>query len=99
MQNQTQTTGAADTPTRASSSNVDLRCALTLARVALQTLTDLDPEAALAVHDALGYEIETARAEASPDALAVIAILSDVRTHLLGEDAQATGEDNAWYID
>ncbi len=101
MQNQPQTTGAPDALEYASpsASGVDVRCALTLARVALQTLTDLNPEAASAVDDALGHEIEVARSESSPDALAVIAILSDVRARLLGDDAQTTSQDNAWYID
>jgi hypothetical protein len=101
MQNQSEKTGASAAPAAASpsSANVDLRCALTLARVALQTLTDLNPEAASAVNDALGHEIETARVDSGPDTLAVIAILADVRARLLGEDVQATGEDGAWYID
>jgi hypothetical protein len=101
MKNQAQTTGAADaTPHTASAApSVDLRCALTLARVALQTLSDLDPEAASAVRDALGHEIETARTEASPDSLAVIAMLSDVRASLMGEEVQPAGQDDAWYID
>jgi hypothetical protein len=101
MQSQSEKTGAPEASVVASSSStsVDLRCALTLARVALQALADLNPEAALAVDDALGHEIETTRGDSGPDALAVIAILSDVRAHLLGEDAPATGEDDAWYID
>jgi hypothetical protein len=101
MQNQSEKTGTPEAPVYASpsSTNVDLRCALTLARVALQTLTDLHPEAASAVDDALGHEIEAVRSDSSPDTLAVIAILSDVRAHLLGEEAQVTSEDNAWYID
>ena len=101
MQNQSEKTGAPEAPVRVSpsSTSVDLRCALALARVALQTLADLNPEAASAVDDALSHEIEAARGDSGPDALAVIAILSDVRAHLVGEDALAAGEDNAWYID
>jgi hypothetical protein len=101
MQNQTQIPGAPDARLRASpsSSNVDIRCAITLVRVALQTLADLNLEAAAAIDNALGHEIEAARSHDDPDTLAVIDILSDVRARLSGEEAHVLGEDNAWYID
>ena len=101
MQNQSHKPGAPEAPRQVlpSPSNVDIRCAATLARVALQTLAYLNPEAASAVDVALGHEIEAARVDHDPDTLAVIAILSDVRARLSGEELQATGDDNSWYID
>ncbi len=101
MQNQSQATGTAETPFRdkPSSSDVDLRCALTLVRVALQTLADLNPEAAAAIDSALGCEIEAKRTKKDPETLAVIEVLVDVRRRLAGDDAHIISDDNAWYID
>ena len=101
MQSPSENAGAPDKAIHASSSStsVDLRCAITLARVALQTLADLNPEAAASVDNALGYELDTLRVQKDPETLAVIAILSDVKARLLGEEAGVIAEDNAWYID
>ena len=97
MQNKPEPVGA---PLRASPpSNVDIRCAVALARVALQTLADLNPEAAAAVDNALGHELEVMRGQKDPETLAVIAILADVKARLSGEEANTISEDNAWYID
>lgn len=100
MQNQFPHAGAPDAAVHGqlSPSNVDIRCAITLARIALQTLADLNPEAASAIDDALGHEIEFASVWKDPETLAVIAILTDVRAKLAGEEALAV-EDNVWLID
>ena len=86
-------------PDDPSSQNVDVRCAITLVRVALQTLADLNPQAAAAIDSALGHEIESIRSDKQAETLAVIQILTDVRNRLAGEDAQVITDDNAWYID
>jgi hypothetical protein len=101
MQNQFPKSEGPDAPLRAlsSSSKVDTQCAITLVRVALQTLADLNPEAALAIDNALGHEIEIIRGHQDPDTLAVVAILTDVRARLAGQDVHTITEDNAWYID
>jgi hypothetical protein len=101
MHNQSPQSGAADEPLHAasSSSSVDIRCAVVLAKVALQTLADINPEAASSIDHGLAHEIETARLKDDSDTLAVIAILSEVRARLAGEDAHAVREDSVWYID
>jgi hypothetical protein len=73
-------------------------CALVLAKVALQTLSDLQPDAAPAIDDALAHEIETAR-KAGPDLLSVLAVLEEVRARLAGEDGHGEGDDGVWYIE
>jgi hypothetical protein len=73
-------------------------CALVLAKVALQTLSDLQPDAAPAIDDALAHEIETAR-KGGPDLLNVLAVLEDVRARLSGDDGHGEGDDGVWYIE
>ncbi len=101
MQNPSPKSGAALTPSgQAPTSAVDMRCAIVLARVALQTLADLNPEAAASIDHALAHEIRAAQATETPDALAVIAILQDVRARLAGDDASHDmAEDSVWYIE
>jgi len=101
MQNPSPKSGDADTPLRAasSSSNVDIRCAVALAKVALQTLADLHPEAASTIDHALAYEIKAAGVDEDADTLAIIAILTDVRARLSGEVARTAGENSVWYIE
>lgn len=101
MQNQSQKSGGSDAPLHAASSasSVDIRCAVALAKVALQILADLHPEAASNIDDALAHEIKAAGADQDADTLAVIAILADVRARLSGEEARTVAEDSVWYIE
>ena len=101
MQNQFTKAGAPDAPLRQtpSSSEVDVRCAITLARIALQTLADFNPEAASAIDNALEEEIRKSAARKDPETRAVIAVLMDVRARLAGEEAGAVAEGDVWYID
>jgi hypothetical protein len=73
-------------------------CALVLAKVALQILSDIHPDAAPAIDDALAHEIEVAR-KGGPDLLKVLAILEDVRARLTGEDGHGADDDAVWYIE
>ena len=101
MPHQTHKTVEADMAAHADSfsNRVDVRSALTLARVALQTLADLDPGAASSIDHALDHEIETARAENDPAATAVIAILSEVRARLTGDEPGVGEKEQVWYIE
>jgi len=96
MPNQAQKT---DPATEAFTSRVEMRSALTLAQVALQTLADLDAGAASSIHHALGHAIESARGEDNATALAVVDILSEVRARLSGEEPTVGEAEQVWYIE
>jgi hypothetical protein len=76
-----------------SASDIDVRCALMLARVALQVMTESDPKTLDQVRTALDGEIEGARLEQGESADAVIGIVSQFRDSLGG------GGDRVWYIE
>jgi hypothetical protein len=100
MQSHNQNAGGdPSTGVDAFSSQVDIRSALTLARVALQVVSDLNPESVSAIDEALGHEIDVARAENNPAALAVVAILAEIRAHLAGDEGRVANHEHVWYIE
>lgn len=65
-----------------SASVIDVRCALMLARVALEVMVESDPQVLTRVRKALDNEIEGARLEQGETADAVIGIVSEFRDNL-----------------
>ena len=78
---------------------VEGRSALILAKIALQTLADLHPEAASSIDHALAHEIEVARTDERVRSLKLVALLEDVRAHLRADDEIAGAEEAVWYIE
>ncbi len=76
-----------------SASDIDVRCALMFARVALQVMIEANPETLIRVQTALDSEIEGARLEQGDSADAVIGIVSEFKASLAGTS------DNIWYIE
>jgi hypothetical protein len=101
MKNQTESAAARDAALREDPSpTADIRAALTLAKVALQTLVDSSPETASAVDHALAHEIERAKRDDSADRKSVVNVLTDARARLAGEDTgEPHGGDAVWYIE
>ncbi len=76
-----------------SASDIDVRCALMLARVALEVMVEISPETLSRVQSALNGEIEGARLEQGDNADAVIGIVSQFR------DSLGVPADRIWYIE
>ncbi len=62
---------------------IDIRCALSLARIALQTLADATPENHVRILNALDDEMDGARFEDGERSDAVIGLLSDFKVRLI----------------
>jgi len=68
-----------------SAADIDVRCALVLARIALQTLAELHPEAEVRIKDSLDHAIADAALEGAHGAEAVIGLLTEFKTRLAEE--------------
>jgi hypothetical protein len=75
------------------------RAALILGRVALQTLADLNPEAAAAVDDALRHEAGVLGRDGEASSPGVRALIEDLRARLAETAGHVPGEESTWYID
>jgi hypothetical protein len=78
---------------------IEGRSALILAKVALQVLSDLDPEASASIDDALTQQIVAAQAETDTSSLTLAALLEDVRTRLRAEEDRLVDAAAPWLID
>src|ERR1700761_7393343 len=74
---------------------IDIRCALVLARIAIQTLADATPENHTRIQKALDEAIDGARLEASNGSDAVVGLLSDFKQRL----ADAADQSKIWYLE
>ncbi len=61
---------------------IDIRCALELARIALQTLAETTPENQVRIQNAIDDAIDGARLEDSNAAEAVVGLLTDFKLRL-----------------
>ncbi len=73
---------------------IDIRCALALARIALQTLAEATPENHVRIMNALDDAIDDARLEGDDGAEAVVGLLTDFKSRL-----REVGEPKVWYIE
>ena len=73
-----------DSPLRAdlSAIEIDIHCALVLARIALQTLADADPTNNARIQKSLDEAVDNARLEGSDRAEAVVSLLKDFKSQL-----------------
>src|SRR5471030_1302631 len=78
-----------------SAAEIDIRCALALARIALQTLADATPENHDRIQSALDEAIDGARLEASNASDAVVGLLSDFKQRL----TDAADQSKIWYLE
>ena len=72
---------------------IDIRCALVLARIALQTLADATPENHVRILNALDDAIDGARLEGGERSDAVIGLLSDFKQRLVETSSKV------WYLE
>jgi hypothetical protein len=72
---------------------IDIRCALVLARIALQTLADATPENNVRILNAIDDAIDGARLEEGERSEAVIGLLNDFKQRLV-----ETSE-RVWYLE
>ena len=98
MENSKPKAAAADASFRAPQT-VEGRSALILAKIALQTLADLHPEAASSIDEALRHQIEVARADERIRSVKLAALLQDVRAHLQSEEKHVSADEDVWYIE
>ncbi len=78
---------------------IEGRSALILAKVALQVLADLGPEASASIDDALTHQIVAAQAEKGASSLTLAALLEDVRTRLCAEEDRLFDAADPWLIE
>jgi hypothetical protein len=74
---------------------IDIRCALVLARIALQTLAENTPENHVRILNALDDAIDDARMEEATGADAVIGLLNDFKTRL----TESVERSKVWYVE
>jgi len=72
---------------------IDIRCALVLARIALQTLADATPENHVRILNALDDAMDIARLEEDDRSDAVIGLLSDFKMRLVETSSKV------WYLE
>ncbi len=74
---------------------IDIRCALVLARIALQTLADATPENHVRILNALDDAMDSARLEEGDNSDAVVGLLTDFKQRLV----DTAGESKVWYLE
>ena len=72
---------------------IDIRCATTLAHIALQAVAEASPDHHVRVLNALDDAIDGVRLDDSPNGQAVAGLLTDVKLRLV------EGQPRVWYID
>jgi hypothetical protein len=98
MENPKPKSGTADASFCASEI-IENRSALILAKVGLQVLADLHPEAAASIDHALTHQIEAARADKGAYSSTLAAILEDVRAHLRADEDSLVDAAGPWLIE
>jgi hypothetical protein len=74
---------------------IDIRCALVLARIALQTLADATPENHVRILNALDDAMDSAKLEEGDNSGAVVGLLTDFKQRL----ADTADETKVWYLE
>jgi len=72
---------------------IDIRCALVMARIALQTLADATPETHVRILNALDDAMDSARLEENERSDAVVGLLDDFKQRLVETSAKV------WYLE
>lgn len=78
-----------------SAAEIDIRCALVLGRIALETLAELNPDASARIMVGLDRAMDDARLEGSRGYEAVIGLLTEIKHRLEHADDQ----NRVWYVE